>query len=51
MRHATKKRRKTFPKPRKIDPYVLRDQNLKIEESKRAQRKNLQLEKEAAAKT
>ena len=30
---------------------MLRDQELKIEESKQTQRKNLQLEKEAAAKT
>ena len=33
----TRKRRKTFSKPRKINPYVLRGQELKIEESKRAQ--------------
>ena len=32
------KRRKNFPKPRRINPYVLRDQELKIEERKRAQR-------------
>ena len=38
MSHTTMKRRKTFSKPRKINPYVVRDQELKIEESKRAQR-------------
>ena len=38
MSHTTMKRRKTFSKPRKINPYVVRDQELKIEERKRAQR-------------
>ena len=36
--HITRKHRKTFPKPRKINPYVLPDQELKIEENKQAQR-------------
>ena len=39
MGHTIRKRRKTVPKPRKISPYMLRDQELKIEVSKRAQRK------------
>ena len=39
MGHTTRKRRKTFSKPRKINPYVLRGQELKIEDSKRAQGK------------
>jgi len=38
MSHTTMKRKKNFPKPRKINPYFLRDQELKIEERKRAQR-------------
>ena len=38
MGHTTRKRRNNFSKPRKINPYVVRDQELKIEESKRAQR-------------
>ena len=51
MGHTDRKRRETFSKPRRVNPYVVRDQELKIEESKPAQRKNLQLEKEAATKT
>ncbi len=39
MGHTIRKRRKTLSKPRKMSPYVLHDQELKIEESKRAQRK------------
>ena len=34
MRHTTKKRMKTATIPRKINPYELRDQELKIEEGK-----------------
>ena len=41
MGHTTRKHMKTFSKPRKINPYVLCDQELKIEEIKRAQRKYL----------
>ena len=41
MGHTTKKRRKTASTPRKINPYVLRNQELKIEEGKRAKRKFL----------
>ena len=50
MGHTTKKHRKTASTQRKINPYVLRNQELKIKQGKRAKRKN-QLEKEAAAKT
>ena len=39
MGHTTKKRRKTASTPKKINPYELRDQELKIEEGKRAKRK------------
>ena len=34
MEHTAKKRRKTASTPRKINPHVLRDQQLKIEEGK-----------------
>ena len=47
---TTKKRRENASVPRKTNPYVPRDQELKIEEGKRA-KTILQLEKEAAAKT
>ena len=39
MVDTTKKRRETASMPRKINPYELRDQELKIEEGKRAERK------------
>ena len=39
MVDTTKKRRGTTLMPRKINPYKLRDQELKIEEGKRAERK------------
>ena len=39
MGNTTKKRRGSIPTPRKINPYVLRDQELKMEEDKRAKRK------------
>ena len=39
MGNTTKKRRGTILIPRKINPYELRDQELKIEEDKRAKRK------------
>ena len=39
MGHTTKKRRKTASTPKKIHPYMLRDQELKIEEGTRAKRK------------
>ena len=41
MVDTTKKRRDTASIPRKINPYELRDQELKIEEGKRAKRKVL----------
>ena len=39
MGHTTKKRSKAASTPRKINPYVLRNQELKIEEGKQAKRK------------
>ena len=39
MGHTTKKCRKNASTPRKMNPYELRDQELKIEEGKRAKRK------------
>ena len=39
MGNTTEKRRKTVSTPRKINPYVLRNRELKIEEGKRAKRK------------
>ena len=39
MGNTTKKRRGTILIPRKINPYELRDQELKIEEDKQAKRK------------
>ena len=41
MGNTTKKRRGSILIPRKINPYELRDQELKIEEDKRAKRKFL----------
>ena len=41
MGNTTKKHRGTNLIPRKINPYELRDQKLKIEEDKRAKRKFL----------
>ena len=41
MGNTTKKRRGTILIPRKINPYELREQELKIEEDKRAKRKYL----------
>ena len=38
MGHTTKKRRNTASTPRKINPYELRNQELKIEEGKQAKR-------------
>ena len=38
MGHTTKKRMNTATTPRKINPYELRDQELRIEEGKRAKR-------------
>ena len=39
MGHTTKKGKKNASTPRKINPYELRDKELKIEEGKRAKRK------------
>ena len=39
MGHTAKKGKKTASTPRKINSYKLRDQELKLEESKRAKRK------------
>ena len=39
MSNTTKKRRNTSSIPRNINPYELHDQELKIEEGKRAKRK------------
>ena len=50
MEYTTKRGRNAASTPIKINPYVLRDQELKIEEGKQA-KKTLQLEKEVAAKT
>ena len=39
MGHTIRKRHTTFPRPRKMSPYMMRDQELKREATKRIQRK------------